>query len=92
MHTEGYEALAADLAETQWPQIEKESGLTRAQLEQVAEACQVQCHDHHLRHGPHAAQHRHLNVRLIADLLLLRGNFGKPGAGICPLGPFQRAG
>ena len=36
MHTEGYEALAADLAETQWPQIEKESGLTRAQLEQVA--------------------------------------------------------
>lgn len=25
------------------------------------------------------------NVRLIADLLLLRGNIGKPGAGICPL-------
>ena len=25
------------------------------------------------------------NVKLIADLLLLRGNIGKPGAGICPL-------
>ncbi|HDC4384492.1 TPA: molybdopterin-dependent oxidoreductase, partial [Enterobacter cloacae] len=25
------------------------------------------------------------NVRLIADVLLLRGNIGKPGAGICPL-------
>ena len=25
------------------------------------------------------------NVRLICDLLLLRGNIGKPGAGICPL-------
>jgi len=25
------------------------------------------------------------NVRLIADLLLMRGNMGKPGAGICPL-------
>jgi anaerobic selenocysteine-containing dehydrogenase len=25
------------------------------------------------------------NVRLIADLLLMRGNIGKPGAGICPL-------
>jgi molybdopterin-dependent oxidoreductase alpha subunit len=25
------------------------------------------------------------NVKLIADLLLMRGNFGKPGAGICPL-------
>lgn len=23
------------------------------------------------------------NVRLIADLLLMRGNIGKPGAGIC---------
>ena len=30
------------------------------------------------------------NVRLIADLLLLRGNFGKPGAGICPLRPGRR--
>ena len=25
------------------------------------------------------------NVRLICDLLMLRGNLGKPGAGICPL-------
>lgn len=25
------------------------------------------------------------NVRLIADLLLMRGNIGKQGAGICPL-------
>ncbi len=25
------------------------------------------------------------NVRLIADVLLMRGNIGKPGAGICPL-------
>ena len=25
------------------------------------------------------------NVQQIANLLLLRGNFGKPGAGICPL-------
>ncbi|STW39428.1 formate dehydrogenase oxidoreductase protein [Klebsiella pneumoniae] len=24
-------------------------------------------------------------MRLIADLLLMRGNIGKPGAGICPL-------
>ncbi len=25
------------------------------------------------------------NVQQIANLLLLKGNFGKPGAGICPL-------
>jgi molybdopterin-dependent oxidoreductase alpha subunit len=32
-------------------------------------------------------QHRHGsgNVQQIANLLLLRGNFGKPGAGICPV-------
>ena len=32
-------------------------------------------------------QHRHgsENIQQIANLLLLRGNFGKPGAGICPV-------
>lgn len=86
MHTEGYEALAADLAETQWPQIEKESGLTRAQLEQVAEAY-AKSNATIITYGMGLTQHNTgtWNVRLIADLLLLRGNFGKPGAGICPL-------
>ena len=85
-HTEGFEALAADLAETTWPQIEKESGLARAKLEWVAEIY-AESKATIITYGMGLTQHNTgtWNVRLIADLLLLRGNFGKPGAGICPL-------
>ncbi|MEA3135645.1 MAG: hypothetical protein QOG17_3491, partial [Gammaproteobacteria bacterium] len=38
-------------------------------------------------YGMGVTQHRHgsENVQQIVNLLLLRGNFGKPGAGICPV-------
>ncbi|WP_077032865.1 FdhF/YdeP family oxidoreductase [Pelomonas sp. KK5] len=85
-HTEGFAALAADLAATEWPAIEKESGLARADLEQVAEAY-ARARSTIVTYGMGLTQHNTgtANVRLIADLLLLRGNFGRPGAGICPL-------
>ncbi|MBO9537742.1 FdhF/YdeP family oxidoreductase [Herbaspirillum sp.] len=85
-HTEGFDALAADLAATQWPQIEKECGLTQSQLEQVAEAY-AKSNATIITYGMGLTQHNTgtWNVRLIADLLLMRGNIGKPGAGICPL-------
>ncbi|MGE8318804.1 MAG: FdhF/YdeP family oxidoreductase [Comamonas sp.] len=85
-HTGGFDALVADLAGTQWREIEKESGLTRAQLEQVAEAY-AKSNATIIAYGMGLTQHNTgtWNVRLIADLLLMRGNFGKPGAGICPL-------
>lgn len=85
-HTQGFEALAADLHLTPWHDIEHESGLKQADLEQVAEVYSrsksaIVCY------GMGITQHNTgtSNVRLIADLLLMRGNFGKPGAGICPL-------
>ena len=85
-HTLGFEELAQDLRDTSWETIEKQSGLPRADMEQVAVAyaksrATIVCY------GMGITQHNQgtANVRLIADLLLLRGNFGKPGAGICPL-------
>lgn len=85
-HTEGFDALAADLAGTEWPRIEKESGLARAELESVA-GLYAHAKAAIVTYGMGVTQHNTgtWNVRLIADLLLLRGNFGKPGAGICPL-------
>ncbi|HTH95201.1 MAG TPA: FdhF/YdeP family oxidoreductase [Rhodocyclaceae bacterium] len=85
-HTLGFDALAADLAATEWQEIEKESGLQRAELEQVAEAYS-KSKAAIVAYGMGITQHNTgtANVKLIADLLLLRGNFGKPGAGICPL-------
>lgn len=85
-HTQGFDLLAADMQTTQWEGIEKESGLTRAQLEQVAELY-ARSNATIVTYGMGITQHNKgtANVRLIADLLLLRGNIGKPGAGVCPL-------
>ncbi|MGP2839514.1 FdhF/YdeP family oxidoreductase [Serratia nevei] len=85
-HTEGFAAFAADLAATRWEAIEAESGLARQDLEQVA-AAYAKSNATIVTYGMGITQHNKgtANVRLIADLLLLRGNIGKPGAGICPL-------
>ena len=69
-----------------WDDIERASGLARADLEAVAaRLCEIQCDHHHLRHGHHPARKGTGAVQQLANLLLLRGNIGKPGAGICPL-------
>ncbi|KXJ47749.1 FdhF/YdeP family oxidoreductase [Marinobacter sp. Hex_13] len=85
-HTTGFDALVADIEATAWEDIERESGLLRSDLEMVAAAyarskATIVCY------GMGVTQHNKgtANVRLICDLLLLRGNMGKLGAGICPL-------
>ncbi|MFZ4832143.1 FdhF/YdeP family oxidoreductase [Rouxiella sp. Mn2063] len=85
-HTQGFAAFADDLAASNWEAIEQESGLTRNDLEQVALAY-VKSNATIVTYGMGITQHNKgtANVRLIADLLLLRGNIGKAGAGICPL-------
>jgi molybdopterin-dependent oxidoreductase alpha subunit len=85
-HTAGFDALVADVEGTDWTAIEHASGLLRADLERVArlyaESTAAIC-----CYGMGVTQHRTgtSNVQQIANLLLLRGNMGKPGAGICPL-------
>ncbi|CAI2463721.1 FdhF/YdeP family oxidoreductase [Serratia plymuthica] len=85
-HTQGFEQFATDLAATPWKDIEAESGLTQEDLEQVALAY-AKSKATIITYGMGITQHNKgtANVRLIADLLLMRGNIGKPGAGICPL-------
>jgi len=85
-HTQGYEALVADLEATKWPDIERVSGLRRLELEQAA-AAYAKSNKTIVTYGMGVTQHNKgtANVRLIVDLLLMRGNIGKPGAGVCPL-------
>lgn len=84
--TQGFAEFAADIAATSWEAIERESGLRRADLENVAQIY-ARSRATIITYGMGITQHNKgtANVRLIADLLLLRGNIGKPGAGICPL-------
>lgn len=85
-HTQGFADFAADIAATGWEEIEQESGLNREDLDAVARAY-AKSNATIITYGMGVTQHNKgtANVRLIADLLLLRGNIGKPGAGICPL-------
>jgi molybdopterin-dependent oxidoreductase alpha subunit len=85
-HTTGIDELLADLDATSWDLIEEASGLSRSDIEFVgnvyAKAKRVI-----INYGMGITQHRHGtgNVQQIANLLMLRGNIGREGAGISPL-------
>jgi molybdopterin-dependent oxidoreductase alpha subunit len=85
-HTTGIDELLADLDATSWEAIEEASGLSRSDIEFVgniyAKAERVI-----INYGMGITQHRHGtgNVQQIANLLMLRGNIGREGAGISPL-------
>ena len=85
-HTHGFDALAEDLRRTSWDDILRASGLPHDQLERVANVY-MRARTVIICYGMGITQHRRgtANVQQIANLLLLRGNFGKPGAGICPV-------
>ena len=85
-HTVGFEALVADLHATSWAAIERTSGLPRADIEAAA-AVYTRASRVIICYGMGITQHRHgtENVQQLANLLLMRGNMGREGAGICPL-------
>ena len=85
-HTNGFDALVEDLGATSWADIEGASGLPRAALEGVAIAY-ARASATIVTYGMGMTQHNKgtANIQQIANLLLLKGNIGKPGAGICPL-------
>jgi molybdopterin-dependent oxidoreductase alpha subunit len=85
-HTHGFEAFAADLRATSWEDILRVSGLPFEQLERVAKVY-MKARSVIVVYGMGITQHRlgTENVHQTVNLLLLRGNIGKPGAGICPV-------
>jgi molybdopterin-dependent oxidoreductase alpha subunit len=85
-HTDGFEAFAADLRQTAGDDILSTSGLPREQLERVARVYR-QSKAVIAVYGMGITQHRlgTDNVQQLVNLLFLRGNIGRPGAGICPV-------
>lgn len=85
-NTLGFEALADDVRRTEWADIERASGLTRAEIEHAADIY-ARAKNVIVCYGMGITQHKHgtENVQQIANLLLLRGNMGRQGAGICPV-------
>ncbi|QBR03721.1 FdhF/YdeP family oxidoreductase [Paraburkholderia pallida] len=85
-HTIGYEEFVDDINQTEWADIESESGLSRKALESIALAYS-ESNATIVTYGMGITQHSKgtSNVQQIANLLFMRGNIGKAGAGICPL-------
>ena len=85
-HTEGFEALKADLNATDWPDIERVSGLSRAAIESAGDMY-VAAERVIIAYGMGMTQHKNgtSNVQQMMNLLLLRGNVGRAGAGIAPI-------
>ncbi|MFT4253227.1 MAG: FdhF/YdeP family oxidoreductase [Caulobacter sp.] len=85
-HTAGFEALVAQLDAASWDEIVAVGGLSRAEIEEAA-AIYARSSAVILCYGMGLTQHRNSSstVQQLVNLLLLRGNMGRPGAGICPL-------
>lgn len=85
-HTHGLEEYRRLVLETPWDLLLEQSGLTR---DQIAEASEVYLGAKRVIAcwAMGITQHRHgvANVQEIVNLLLLRGNIGRPGAGPCPV-------
>jgi molybdopterin-dependent oxidoreductase alpha subunit len=85
-HTQGFGAFAAAMRATSWDEIERRSQLARAALEDAARVY-ANAKAAIVLYGMGITQHRNgvQNVQMLSNLLLLRGNIGRPGAGICPI-------
>lgn len=85
-HTHGYEEFAAAARAADWDETLTATGLDRATIEQaltmvLASKRTIVCWAMGL------TQHKHsvATIREVVNFLLLRGNIGRPGAGVCPV-------
>ncbi|WP_424811362.1 FdhF/YdeP family oxidoreductase [Roseococcus sp. YIM B11640] len=85
-HTHGFEAFARGVRRHDWASIERRSGLSRSALEGVARQYAAAKNTLGI-YGMGLTQHRMgvETVQMLVALLLLRGNIGRGGAGICPV-------
>lgn len=85
-HTTGFDDFADCCRKAEWTEIESASGLTEAALR---EAAQVYMEADRVIgvYGMGFTQHTHgaLNIAMMVNLLLLRGNIGREGTGCCPV-------
>lgn len=85
-HTIGFDLFAQDLRQTGWDSLLESSGVTRDKIEELSQI--------YLRGraviatwGMGITQHKHAvaTVQMLSNLLMMRGNIGRPGAGLCPV-------
>ncbi|MET1754743.1 FdhF/YdeP family oxidoreductase [Novosphingobium sp. RD2P27] len=85
-HTHDFDAFMSKVEATSWDEIEAASGLSRDAVESAAD---VYCESQKVIgiYGMGLTQHVHgsQSIGLLVNLLLMRGNIGKQGAGCTPI-------
>jgi molybdopterin-dependent oxidoreductase alpha subunit len=85
-HTTGFESFADRARRTEWSAIVEECGLSEQDLRDAADVYKkaervIGVYGMGLTQHAHGAD----NIAMLVNLLLLRGNIGKEGAGCCPV-------
>jgi len=85
-HTTGVEDLRAGLDAVSWEDVVAASGCAEEQIRELAEVyaraeATIACWAMGLTQHENGVE----NIREVVNLLLLRGNVGRPGAGACPV-------
>ena len=85
-HTHGFSSFAEWLRVQDWDNLERRSGLRRADLEATA-IVYGKARATIAIYGMGLTQHQAgvETIRMLVNLLLMRGNIGREGAGICPV-------
>ncbi|MCL4128392.1 UNVERIFIED_CONTAM: hypothetical protein GTU68_008801, partial [Idotea baltica] len=85
-HTDGLESYLSLLDQTSWTEITEQSQLSLLNIESIAQKY-MQANNVIICWAMGITQHHHSvpTIQEIVNLLLLRGNIGKPGAGVCPV-------
>ncbi|MGW6455681.1 FdhF/YdeP family oxidoreductase [Streptomyces sp. NPDC055078] len=85
-HTHGYEEFAAAARAADWDGTLTATGLERADIERAL-AMVLESRRTIVCWAMGLTQHKHAvaTIREVVNFLLLRGNIGRPGAGVCPV-------
>ncbi|TKA10744.1 FdhF/YdeP family oxidoreductase [Actinacidiphila oryziradicis] len=85
-HTHGYEEFAAAARATDWDEVQRATGLDQDGIDKLL-ALVLDAKSIVVCWAMGLTQHKHSvpTIREVVNFLLLRGNIGRPGAGVCPV-------
>jgi molybdopterin-dependent oxidoreductase alpha subunit len=85
-HTVGFSEFARDLRAEKWALLVEESGVPRSQIDQLADIY-IKGERVIATWGMGLTQHKNSvpTVQMLSNLMMMRGQIGKRGAGLCPV-------
>ena len=85
-YTNGFHQFAQALEKIDWPELVEQSGISREEIEAATQIF-IESERTIFCWAMGLTQHKNAvaNIQEIVNLMLLRGQVGKPGAGLCPV-------